>query len=48
MIKLKPLVLTLAHFFKFKIFLSLILINFFTINANILLAEENEKKTKKH
>ena len=47
MTKLKPLVLMLAHFFKLKIFLSAILINLFPINANILMAQENEKKTKK-
>ena len=46
MTKLKPLVLMLAHFFKLKIFLSAILINLFPINANILIAQENEKKQK--
>ncbi len=45
MTKLRPLALMLVHFFNLKFFLSLILINTFIINQNIVSADENSKKS---
>ena len=44
MTKLKPLALMLVHFFKIKLYLSLILISLFHINTSYISAQENEKK----
>ena len=45
MTKLKPLALMLVHFFNLNFFLSLILINTFIINQNIVIADEKSKKS---
>ena len=46
MTKLKLLVLMLAHFFKFKIFLSAILINLFLSMEIFLMLKKMKKKQK--
>ncbi len=45
MTKLKPLALMLVRFFNLNFFLSLILINTFIINQNIVIADEKSKKS---
>lgn len=45
MTKLKPLALMLVHFFNLNFILSLILINIFIVNQNIVIADEKSKKS---